>query len=1146
MILTLAVLVLLELITFKNRLHAIPPGYFYFIPVVLTVIEEGLAMALVAGTIGLLYSAYYYSSSYMNPQAGWQYTFNDAIRLIVLIVSTYAIIFLVGWLKQREEKMTKNYNEEVKHQLQRSELLYSGLAAATPDFMWSLTNEGIIDYANKAWTDYTQANILPGTKIHYEDFVLPEDLTEQQQRLIDSWNKQEAFTGEFRYKKHDGSYRWFTGKVVPVKLPNGQLLKWVGTATDIHDRKIHEALAGTSKQQLEIILGVIADGVTVIDINGKMIYANEAAARLCGFQTLEQFLQTPPEQIVERFQFFDEQGSPLSPTDLPTRKSLQGLLVPEITVRFVPPGQTERWVTVKATPVFDDRKRVTMSVNIFKDITHIKQAQAESLRQTDRQLFLSKAGELLSSSLNYEETLKGIAYLAVPKLADWTAVDMLADDGSLKRLAVAHQDPARIAKAYELTSKYPTDMSSSSGVAHVIITGEPEFHQRVADETIVAVAKDEQHLQLMRDIGFSSLIIAPLKILDKTVGAITFVNAESKTYFSKEDFELAQELARRASLAIQNSKLYAVAQQAAENEHQQAELLNTLLRNAPVGFAFLNTNLEYVLLNQTLADFAGLSVAEHLGRNIFELFPSYEPAMRPHFEKVLQTGEADMNSEASGETPTKPGRIRHWFTNYYPVKNQKGEIFGIGMIVQETTEQHEAEREIYFRAYHDVLTGLPNRKAFEERLLKALHLAKTGNFKFAIMFLDMDRLKAINDGLGHDVGDAVIKEIGGRLTAVLRAEDTVARWGGDEFVILLPEIFGVADTVHVAEKILAAISPVMQIRNHALHITASIGIAVFPGDGQDVQSLQKNADTALYRAKEAGRNRYELYTPSMNVKAAERIALEHDLRQALQHQQFFLDYQPIVDLKTKKIKWVEVLLRWKHPRFGILHPARFLSIAEDIGLIIPLGKWVLATAAKEIKKLQQKNIFLQATVNISARQFSDDQLVDHILEALKAARLESCYLEIEITESLAMENLDRTKSKLLELKDKGVAIIVDDFGTGYSSLNYLKKLPIDKLKIDKSFVRHMITDAHDTSIIKAIISMAQSLHLKVVAEGVDTEMQMNLLASLGCDAVQGYYISKPLNRRDLAEFVENWDKPPVVEIPNEETVQVDGKDNLFS
>ncbi len=864
----------------------------------------------------------------------------------------------------------------------------------------------------------------------------------------------------------------------------------------------------------------MTDGITVVDASGSLVYANLKAARLLDFNTVEEFLQANPQELLERFVMWDEHGQLLTAFELPSRQALQGKVTPATIIKFKKKSTEEiQWASILATPIYDDGGHVSLVVTVFKDITFVRQKEEEQQRRRKRQEFLSQASDLLAASLDYETTLKNITSLVVPALADWAAVDMLAADNTVRRLAVAHQDPLKVQWAFELEKQFPVDMQAPTGLPQVLRSGLPEFYPKITEEMLVHAAKDQEELDLIKKIGFTSVIIMPLKVFNNTIGAITLVTAESQVTFTAEDLVLAEELARRAGLAITNARLFKQVQDAAKREHEQALMLDTLLANAPVGFVFLDVHFQYIRVNKALAEINGLTPEAHTGKNIFEIFPEFEDLLRPVLERVLLTGQPEFNVEISGQTRAQPGMLRHWITNYYPVFTAEGIIAGIGGIVSEITLQRAAQQEIQYRANYDILTGLPNRKSFEEKALKCLHTAKARRSKMAILFADMDRLKNINDTLGHDAGDAVLKEIAGRVRACLRKEDMVSRWGGDEFVILLPEIFGAADAGRVADKILGAIQPVMRIGPDMLHITASLGIALFPADGEDVPSLLKNADTALYRAKELGKNRYELYNQSMNFKASEKLALENDLRRALERHELSLSYQPILDLKTNKITSIETLLRWQHGKYGQLLPGKFLDIAEEIGLIVPIGRWVFATAFGDLVDFVKQGLDVELSVNVSARQFGQESLVDEILLALEQAGADASRIELEITESVAMENLDRTKNKLAQLKAKGFEITIDDFGTGYSSLNYLKRFPINKLKIDKSFVRHMITDEQDTSIIKAIISMAKSLNLKVVAEGVDMDMQVGILKSLGCDAIQGFTISKALKKKELIEFI---------------------------
>ena len=451
-------------------------------------------------------------------------------------------------------------------------------------------------------------------------------------------------------------------------------------------------------------------------------------------------------------------------------------------------------------------------------------------------------------------------------------------------------------------------------------------------------------------------------------------------------------------------------------------------------------------------------------------------------------------------------------------------ILGMSMIACLLEDEREASElattEMEHLAYHDALTGLPNRPLFMDRLIMALAQAARVNQKVAVFFLDLDRFKDINDSLGHSTGDGLLKAVAERIRRCVREGDTVSRFGGDEFTLMIPTVDHIEDAAKIAQKIIETLKIPFSINDHELFVTTSIGISLFPIDGSDPETLVRNADTAMYRAKDQGRDNYQLYAPAMNARALERLALENMLRKALSHRDFVLFYQPVVDIKSKNVVGVEALIRWQHPELGLLSPAHFISAAETSGLIIPIGDWVLRTACKQTKIWQKKiDPELTVAVNLSARQFQQPNLTEQIAEALEETGLEAKYLELEITESNAMQNADNTIYTLRELKALGVRISMDDFGTGYSSLNYLKRFPIDTLKLDQSFVREITSNPTDAAIAMAVIAMAHTLNLKVIGEGVEKEDQFEFLQKRGCDYIQGYLFSPPLAVENLEAYL---------------------------
>jgi diguanylate cyclase (GGDEF)-like protein len=443
-----------------------------------------------------------------------------------------------------------------------------------------------------------------------------------------------------------------------------------------------------------------------------------------------------------------------------------------------------------------------------------------------------------------------------------------------------------------------------------------------------------------------------------------------------------------------------------------------------------------------------------------------------------------------------------------------------GAIQRNTTEEF-----IRYQANHDQLTGLPNRSLFSDRLELSLTHAERNQIHAAVMFLDLDRFKSINDTLGHSIGDQLLQGVAKRLKAVLRQEDTFARWGGDEFIVLLPHLNEPREAGQTADRLLGAFEQPFFIDSHELYISPSIGIAAFPGDGEDGETLVKHADTALYQAKQAGRNNFQFFDLAQASSTPKILNLEKRLRQALEAEQFILYYQPQVDLKTGQVTGVEALLRWQDPGMGLVSPQIFMPVVEESGLIIPIGEWVLRAACLQNKAWQDQGIPpITVAVNLSARQLRQPNLTAVIAKTLQESGLDPRHLELEITETTAVQDVEFTKTVLQDIQHMGVRISMDDFGTGYSSLSYLQQLPLDSLKIDRSFITDLATNPKDSQIVTAIVSMAHGLRLNVIAEGVETLQQLQFLQSLNCQEGQGYFFNRPLSPADAAVVLQEGKK----------------------
>ncbi|MBI1422520.1 MAG: EAL domain-containing protein [Gammaproteobacteria bacterium] len=468
----------------------------------------------------------------------------------------------------------------------------------------------------------------------------------------------------------------------------------------------------------------------------------------------------------------------------------------------------------------------------------------------------------------------------------------------------------------------------------------------------------------------------------------------------------------------------------------------------------------------------------------------------------------------------KDGSIYYEEKYITPIRDQRNHITHFISTGNDISERMRVQERLHYMAHHDALTKLPNRNLFLDRLRQAMARARWHKRLIAVMFLDLDRFKTINDSLGHQVGDQLIVQLTQRLSSGVRAGDTIARFGGDEFAILLDDIASEKDISQLAKKVLDTMVPTFVIEGRELYITASIGVSIFPNDGEDSETLLRNADVAMYRAKELGRNNYQFYSNEMSARAFERLTLENSLRHALKRMEFSLLYQPQMEIRTRRIVGVEALLRWQHPELGQILPGDFIPLLEETGLIIEVGDWVLKSALQQAAQWHHAGYdFLKMSINLSGRQFNNPDFITALQSTIQNAGVDPKTIELELTESMLMRNASKTISALNTLHQLGVTIAVDDFGTGYSSLNYLRRFPISTLKIDRSFLRDVIEDSDDRAITTAIIVMAQSLNLIVVAEGVETEEQLIFLQSLDCHQVQGNLCSSPVDASVISRLL---------------------------
>jgi diguanylate cyclase (GGDEF)-like protein/PAS domain S-box-containing protein len=477
---------------------------------------------------------------------------------------------------------------------------------------------------------------------------------------------------------------------------------------------------------------------------------------------------------------------------------------------------------------------------------------------------------------------------------------------------------------------------------------------------------------------------------------------------------------------------------------------------------------------------------------------------------------------AEVEVYRKDGSKKWVRVNLRAIHGADGDVALFEGTVEDITEHKAAQERMKFLAFYDALTELPHRALLQDRLDTALAGARRRGEKVALLFLDLDRFKAINDSFGHSFGDCVLKEIARRLKECTREHNTVARVGGDEFLILLSNVKDAADAAIAAERVFEAINAGFTVQGRSLSVGCSVGVSIFPEHGADGETLIRNADAAMYSVKDSGRNSVRFFTDEMNAQAVERVTMDKNLRQALERKEFFLVYQPQLDIESGKITGFEALIRWNHPELGLICPDRFISIAENNGLILPIGEWVLRTACSQARRWQDEGLCpVPVAVNVSAVQFRQEVFRDLIRKVLQETGLAPEYLELELTETLLLSNAGVTLSVLKELKEMGLKLSIDDFGTGYSSFSYLRHFCVDKLKIDQTFIQDVVSKRDDAAITIAIIGLARSLHIKVIAEGVENESQMFFLREHRCDQIQGHYFSKPVLADEAAAMLQS-------------------------
>jgi diguanylate cyclase (GGDEF)-like protein/PAS domain S-box-containing protein len=740
-----------------------------------------------------------------------------------------------------------------------------------------------------------------------------------------------------------------------------------------------------------------------------------------------------------------------------------------------------KWIAARAYPIHDDSGTIIRVAGIAEDITERK--NTEDIIQNIAAGVGATTGEKFFRNL--------VTRIATTLGVKYALVAQLIPDNRCQTLAIVSGNEILINFDYDLKDT-PCENVLKQGLCCYLSGVCAQF------------PKDD----LLQDMEIESYIGIPLRSADQRSLGLLVAMDTKPLQKQKLAGTLLEIFAARAAAELERV-----------HGERQLQLAANVFENIAEGVVVTDIDGNIVAVNKAVFGITGYGEEEILGQNP-RLWKSqhhdaafYQAMWSSLAEEGHWCGEV-LNRRKNGEVYPSQMTIT-------ALRSKDGNLTNYVSVFSDISMAKESQEKLEQLAQYDQLTQLPNRRLLHDRLKQALRVAERRAQFLGLLLLDLDNFKSVNDCLGHKCGDLLLIQVAKRLLACMRESDTVARLGGDEFVVLLPDCKSADNLTSVARKILEELATPFDIQGNEVFVSASIGVTIYPDDGNQAEILLKNADTAMYHIKHTEKNNFQFFTASMQEHIVKRLQLISELRRAMEREEFVLYYQPKMDLVTGRISGMEALIRWQHPDNGLIAPADFIPLAEETGIIVSLGKWALRKACLQTRKWQQEGVnALRVSVNLSARQFQDEELVEMVGTVIRETAIEPGFLELEITETTVMRDIDRTIEILWQLRDLGILLSIDDFGTGYSSLNYLKRLPLDILKIDKSFVRDVTTDPNDKAIVEAIVSLSHHLKMKVVAEGVETEEQLDFLKKERCHEVQGYYIARPLPAEDFKDFIQ--------------------------
>jgi len=1078
----------------------------------------------------------------------------------------------IAALRTRAEK------DRITEQLRIREERYALAMSATNDGLWSWNIPSGEVYFSPRWKEM----------LGYQDGELPNQLEEFRSRLHpDEKDKLLAdldrftagtvprLSSEFRIRHKDGSYRWLYGRGAALRDDAGRAFYIAGAGTDITERKRAEENLRESEERFRRYFELGLIGMAITSPAKGMLAVNDELCRILGY-TREELLQkswaelTYPEDVASDVAQFDRVLA--GETDryrLDKRFLRKDGRVIDTTISVTCVRRQDGSVDYFMGMLQDitEQKRTAAALTLFRTLLDRVTDSIEVIDpETGRVLDVNEAActshgytreEYLSLRIpELDPTMSGLNAWArqVEKLRREGSV--IAEgwhrrkDGSLFPMEF-HATYARLDRDYLVT--VVRDITVRKRQEEALRTSEYRFRRlmevgiigvRIANLRGETVEANNAFLQMLgythADLEAGQLhqnAITPATPSSQHALLMTQVRetgsfGPTEAEYAHRDGHPVPVLIGGALLEGEQPTIISFALDISEQRKREDELrrLWRAIEQSPASVIITDANglIEYVNPKFTLV--TGYASGEVIGKNPRILKSGQHTA--EFYRQMWQTMMDGQEWHGELCNRAKNGRLFWEAASISPVRNGRGEVTHYIGVKEDISIRKEAERRLEHLALHDPLTGLPNRALFHEEITRAMARAQRNKTQFALFFLDLDRFKNINDTLGHPAGDELLRQVASRLRNALRASDTIARLGGDEFAILICDFTSAEAVAVVARKVLHGLAETFHIAGQEVHTSGSLGITLFPTDATDAEGLCRNADLALYQAKRTGRNRLCFFSEEMDRDARARAALESDLRRAIEHNELFLLYQPIVSLTDDSITRVEALVRWRNPLTGVVSPGQFIPVAEESGLIIPMGEWVLRAACWQLRRWQDQGMNHRVSVNISPAQFRHEDFAEMVTSTLSETGVNPAGLDLEVTETSLMHDIQVGSRMMTQLHQLGIRFSIDDFGTGYSSLNYLRRLPADTLKIDQSFVRDIAIEPHNGSIVKAIIHLGHDLHMRVLAEGVETETQVEYLQAHGCDEVQGFLYSRPVTAGEIDALLKQPRKEPQMKTPS--------------